>query len=487
VVRKWLLPTLSEILARTEPTGIDLEVPNRHQVNPSTCPPIDLQSQQQAKHQWDTALLALTDLLLKVLPSNSSLDPATSDDAIEGLLITAPLPLFSDRALVSQLQTVTFTNTTANLQLPPSQTDRSDPIPFQPRSIPLLPTDPLTTEKFCLVFTNYFSLVLVLGEDRGVTRCQFSFNPEEIEIVWKSLRGRIVLTSPQQLQHLDSLVAQFAPISPDYRWVMAFSQHLLQHLPPQVEVETSDLPAPTAIVETTNPKSTVDLELLQALTHEIRTPLTTIRTMTRLILRQPDLPPRAIDRLKSIDRECTEQINRMELIFSAVELATTQPQTIDLTTMSLNSLLEQSLPLWQQQAERRNLDLAVDIPQTLPAVFSNPTILDRVLTGLVENFTRNLPSGSRIQVEVTPVGDRLKLQLQSQLETNDSVSTAPRLSIGQLLTFQPETGNLSLNINVTKNLFQILGGKLIVRQHPQQGEVLTIFLPLSMIGKNSGQ
>jgi len=177
----------------------------------------------------------------------------------------------------------------------------------------------------------------------------------------------------------------------------------------------------------------------------------------------------------------------MELIFSAVELATTQPsQAVDLTTMSISQLLEQSLPQWQQQAERRNLDLAVDIPHQLPAVVSNPTILDRVLTGLVENFTRNLPSGSRIQVEVTPVGDRLKLQLQSQQEADEHPHTTHKQghSIGQLLTFQPETGNLSLNMNVTKNLFQLLGGKLIVRQHPEQGEVLTIFLPLSMIAQS---
>jgi hypothetical protein len=51
-------------------------------------------------------------------------------------------------------------------------------------------------------------------------------------------------------------------------------------------------------------------------------------------------------------------------------------------------------------------------------------------------------------------------------------------SIGQLLMFHPETGRLSLNLAVTKNLFQALGGKLIVRQRPQQGEVMTVFLPL---------
>jgi hypothetical protein len=48
-----------------------------------------------------------------------------------------------------------------------------------------------------------------------------------------------------------------------------------------------------------------------------------------------------------------------------------------------------------------------------------------------------------------------------------------------LLMFQPETGNLSLNLDVTKNLFNALGGKFIVKQRPQNEEVVTIFLPLN--------
>ncbi len=49
--------------------------------------------------------------------------------------------------------------------------------------------------------------------------------------------------------------------------------------------------------------------------------------------------------------------------------------------------------------------------------------------------------------------------------------------------FQPETGCLTLNLNVTKHLFQALGGKLIVRQRPQAGEVMTIFLPLEVTNR----
>jgi signal transduction histidine kinase len=488
VVRKWLLPTLSEILAKAEPTGIELLVPELDARPPSIATEAEQEDRQaeqiKAQSQWHSAIAAVEALILQALPSPMGLSDLSEETVIEGLLMTAPLPLFSHPAIVTQLQTTTFTTHHTNRQLPPCQSSSHQDYLQQSHHFPidLLSTDPLADERFCLVLTSHFSLVVVLGEDNGSPRCQFSFDPDDLNMAWQSLRGRVMLTAPQHLSYLDELVAKFSPIEPHYRWVMAFSQYLLQNQPVAILAPT----APTAIPATPEipAKLAADVELLQALTHEIRTPLTTIRTMTRLLLRQPDLSPRVLKRLGAIDRECTEQINRMELIFSAVELATTQPsQAVDLTTMSITQLLEQSLPNWQQQAERRNLDLAVDIPRQLPAVVSNPTILDRVLTGLVENFTRNLPSGSRIQVEVTPVGDRLKLQLQSRQEDDEHNLTAQSKchSIGQLLTFQPETGNLSLNMNVTKNLFQLLGGKLIVRQHPQQGEVLTIFLPLSMI------
>jgi signal transduction histidine kinase len=485
VVRKWLLPTLSEVLAKAEATGIDLLVPEFNPPDPH--PATDRQELQlKAESQWHSAIASVEALLLNSLPSPIGVEDFSEETTIEGLLITAPLPLFSHPSIVSQLQTITFTTPHTNRQLLPCKSTGIDLESDQSHHFPieLLPTDPLADERFCLVLTTQFSLLVVLGEEAGHPRCQFSFDPDDLDLAWKSLRGRMMLTSPHHLSYLDELAAQFSPIEPDYRSVMAFSQYLLQHQPVVTQPNTAQTTQPAPEVQT---KLAADVELLQALTHEIRTPLTTIRTMTQLLLRQPDLSPRVLKRLGAIDRECTEQINRMELIFSAVEMATTQPsQSVDLTTMSISQLLEHSIPQWQQQAERRNLNLAVDIPNQLPAVVSNPTILDRVLTGLVENFTRNLPSGSQIQVEVTPVGDKLKLQLQSHQEADEEPHTAPnkRHSIGQLLTFQPETGNLSLNLNVNKNLFQLLGGKLIVRQTPQKGEVLTIFLPLSIIAQN---
>jgi hypothetical protein len=92
----------------------------------------------------------------------------------------------------------------------------------------------------------------------------------------------------------------------------------------------------------------------------------------------------------------------------------------------------------------------------------------------MEKFTGSLPMGGKICLEVTTAGNQIKLQFHTQ----SACPANPFKSLGHLLVFQPETGSLSLNLNVTKNLFQALGGKLIVRQRSQQEEIFTIFFPL---------
>jgi signal transduction histidine kinase len=232
------------------------------------------------------------------------------------------------------------------------------------------------------------------------------------------------------------------------------------------------------------------MELLQAIAHEVRTPLSTIRTLTRLLLKRKDLSPDVLKRLDIIDQECTEQIDRFNLIFRAAELetCTTRPPLTSLAPISLAQVFQQNISRWQQLAAQRGLTLDVLLPQKLPKVVTDPSMFDQVLTGLVDRITQTLAPGSHIQVRVELAGHQLKLQFDSQSAADASpVGNAavmghafvpPLKSLGQLLMFQPETGSLSLSLAVTKNLFQALGGKLIVKQRPQQGEVLTIYLPL---------
>ncbi|BBD66169.1 histidine kinase [Nostoc commune NIES-4072] len=476
-----MLPSLSEILAE-------------NQSSVAECSPA------KAERQWRVSLAATEHLLLNTLAS-------AWVDTSQGLVLAAPAPLFSQPKLTQRLQTVTFTAKPFNplalmpFQMPDAIASVNEEIAPHESVLSLLPADPLGAEQFCLVFTDKFSLVLVLATHKnGKKTFSFSFEPEVVQQAWRSLGARVMLANPDFFARLDTLVQKYSMVAPDCGIMIQFSQLLLQELTEAEETKESlvgtgdkedkeNNPCPMPNAQCPNP----DVELLQAFAHEVRTPLTTIRTMTRLLLKRRDLDASVINRLKIIDHECTEQIDRMELLFKAAELETTtsakSPKT-QLTPMSLDQVLQQSIPRWEQAAHRRSLTLNVVLPQQLPTVVSNPMILDQVLTGLIENFTRSLPAGSHIQVQVIPAGDQLKLQLSPQFGCKDSSkaaipATPPiRKALGQLLMFQPETGTISLNIAATKHLFQAIGGKLIVRQRPHYGEVLTIFLPLEVSNKH---
>lgn len=469
---KWYLPTLSELIEQSERLSISVT-------------PV-LQQQLQAERRWYGAIAALHVLLQEA-------------DTSAGVVLSGPVPVLEQAERLDRLSSWTFTLKPLGAAtwmpfLPPA--DCSCDIAATTSTLPLLPDDPLAAEQFCLVLTPTFSLVLTLGE--GITNTpafRFSFDPEVVWQAWRSLRSRLLLTQPTSVSRLDALVDKFTPVAPDYRLVSRFSHLLLTCLPDASEWESAVEPQ-TAWQQTVTPaaevlrESRADVELLQAIAHEVRTPLTTIRTLTRLLLKRQDLSPDVIKRLKLIDQECTKQIDRFGLIFRAVELEITPDKKplAPLGAISLAQVFQQNIAHWQQQASQRGLTLDVVLPQKLPMVVSDSAMLDQVLTGLIDRITQTQPPGSHIQLEATLAGHQLKLQFQSRSDTCHGKSkwTPTLKSIGQLLMFQPETGNLSLNLSVTKNLFQALGGKLIVRQRPQQGEVMTIFLPLETRRAESG-
>ncbi len=572
---KWLLPTISELLAvasaeidadldgisaRSWGVDLDRDAAKRPEGNRPTTADRGVKAQQQ----WYGAIAAFSRLLQQEVATIKSENHPLSnkkytDDlpglAVSSVLLCSALPGDISPEFFQHLSVWKFIPET---QLPPG--DRWQGSPEFANTVRVLTNDPLTDEQFCVWLTKRFSLVMGVGADsQGEPTFQFSFAPKVVELAVKTLRSRVTLTgSPEMESMLENYLTEFVPVTPDYKTVMLFSQLTLKLQPDfadfspngvgqrrkhykllsgtngsvvavshqqdrfsqKVQQKSQNVPSAdgkTTIKtvknhphhttskhilaklsapgdkatgdknlrnQTPNQSPSLDVELLQAIAHEVRTPLTTIRTLTRLLLKRRNLDADIIKRLESIDRECSDQIDRFSLIFRAVELETCEKtrSLLQLTSTSLADVFNHCIPRWQKQASRRNLNLEVILPPKMPPVVTDPTMLDQVLTGALENFISSVPGGSDVQVKVMLAGHQLKMQLHSEIKADQwdasSATTPPLKSIGQLLMFQPETGNISLNLSTTKNLFQALGAKLIVRKRAHQGQVLTIFLPL---------
>jgi len=222
-----------------------------------------------------------------------------------------------------------------------------------------------------------------------------------------------------------------------------------------------------------------EAKLLQAISHEVRTPLATIRTLISSTLRKYNMDESMRNRLIQIDNECNEQIDRFGLIFNAAELVNNEiSPSNQLARINLGEILYKLSPVWSKQLKRRGISLKIDIPSQLPEIFSDSEKLELMLRGLIDKNTRGLREGSTLILELRPAGQKLKLQLKVQklISGKKEVSNKENGSdISPVLNWNPQTGSLQLSQIATQKLLASLGGH--VTQRRDTG--LTVFFPIS--------
>ncbi|MBF2057677.1 MAG: HAMP domain-containing histidine kinase [Cyanobacterium sp. T60_A2020_053] len=432
-------------------------------------------AQIKAQQEWESAIASLQELLLSVIK------PSEQCTETQGFVLSSPHHVISKKELISALEIAVFSPLNFKNSMTTYHCQESSINGNKLSSaLTLTPEQHIAKDQFCLILTQYFSCLLVKNSNNNFN---FSFEPNIINQAWLLVQNKLVIKNHYSQKHLDSLYNQLTPSAPPYQLVSRFTNYLLQHLralslPVEKSIEKEEKPhrLQSISLKKTPLPPYPEIELLQALTHEVRTPLTSIKTITKLLQKKAKASPELAKYLEMIDQECTEQINRMDLIFRVAELEsnTSIKPTINLVPICLEEILNQGIPIWQKQAQRRNILLNFVIPQKLPHVLSDPAILKQMLGGLIEKFTRNIPSGGKFQVIVLPAGNQLKLQFLSESNLNHQQVKC----LGKLLSFQPETGGLYLNSDITKHIFNVLGGKLTIKQKGSKGEILTVFLPL---------
>jgi len=222
-----------------------------------------------------------------------------------------------------------------------------------------------------------------------------------------------------------------------------------------------------------------EAKLLSAISHEVRTPLATIRTLISSTLKKYNMDESMRNRLIQIDNECNEQIDRFGLIFNAAELVSNEvPSLNNLAKINLVEIFKKLSPLWNKQLNRRGISLKIDIPSQLPQILSDSEKLELMLRGLIDKNTRGLQEGSTLILELRPAGQKLKLQLKVQ-KLDSKNKAIPKIDngsdLGPVLNWNPQTGSLQLSQNATQKLLASLGGH--VTQRRDTG--LTVFFPIS--------
>ena len=430
-------------------------------------------SEAAVRRMWWAALDTLQSDIL--LPMNLT----------RGLWLSSPLPALYEPKLLKKFQgwvwapnnLLNLTNPSIAL-LPPSQSgsieSHNDSSDYE--RLTLLEED--GNDPLLIVITPEIQIALALEGKCHERKLLMRSDPETLSDLLTLLDNRLNNENVEEANNLRNALGEMGQLKTNDDLSKVFWPLLSQRLAdiaPSLNIQT--LPD-NLINDHKSTSKNNEISLLEALTHEIRTPLATIRTLIRSLLRKKDLPRVVEDRLNQIDIECTEQIDRFGLIFNAVELERSKPRETNLALTDLGKMLTMLFPVWSNQLERKGLKLILDITPDLPKVLSDSEGLELMLTGLIDRNSRGLQTGGELTLKLRPAGQRLKLQILTQLSTTTHFEISESCSneeIGPVLSWNPSTGNLQLSQAATQRLLKSLGGRLTNRRD----KGITIFFPIS--------
>ena len=330
-------------------------------------------------------------------------------------------------------------------------------------------------DPFLMIVTPTFQCILTISGEKDkkflIMRNDESSLKKVIELVDMKLKQDHL----EESKKFQNQLKNFGEFTINNHFASSFWPSLsikLAKLIPNITFQTSLKEQSTKTIQTSEAK------LLEAISHEVRTPLATIKTLIRSTLKKYTMDQTIRSRLIEIDNECTEQIDRFGLIFNAAELVNSESSpSQQLTGIDLGGILTKLSHNWINQLKRRGIILKLDIPDELPDVLSNSEKLELMLRGLIDKNTRGLKEGSILTLELRPAGQKLKLQLIVQTTYTDSKDNNKLggSDIGPVLNWNPQTGSLQLSQSATHKFLASLGGR--VTQRKDSG--LTVFFPIA--------
>tara|TARA_B100000700_G_scaffold251962_1_gene283244 strand:- start:2054 stop:3403 length:1350 start_codon:yes stop_codon:yes gene_type:complete len=430
-------------------------------------------NESSVRRMWWAALDTLQSDIL--LPMNLS----------RGLWLSSPLPALYEPKLLNQFrgwvwapkELVNLANPAMSM-LPPMQamSTETQKSSLSYERLNLLEED--GNDPLLIVITPEIQIALALEGQSDERQLLMRSDPETLSDLLTILDNRLNLENIEQANNLRKALGELGQLKTNDDLSQTFWPLLskrLASIAPSLNIQTlSD----NSFDNQKSSSKNSEISLLEALTHEIRTPLATIRTLIRSLLRKQDLPKLVENRLKQIDVECTEQIDRFGLIFNAVELERSKPEKTNLALTDLGKMLTLLSPVWSNQLERKGLKLVLDVTPDLPKVLSDSEGLELMLTGLIDRKTRGLQTGGDLTLKLRPAGQKLKLQILTNLSTINNQEVSENVSnedIGPVLSWNPSTGNLQLSQAATQRLLKSLGGRLTNRRDSG----ITIFFPIS--------
>jgi len=222
-------------------------------------------------------------------------------------------------------------------------------------------------------------------------------------------------------------------------------------------------------------------ELVANITHDLRTPLTSLHGyLETLLLKEGKLTPQEQRDYLIIAIKRSNQLGK--LVSALFELAKLDSPDVlvRFESFSLAELVQDIMQKFQLITEKKKIGLRTNFVENLPFVFADIALIERVFENLLENAVRHTPKSGSITISVVPKKARLMVQLS---DTGSGVrpKDIPHLfdrSYRQKRDRPKDAEGAGLGLLITKKILELHGSDIKVDSVVDVGTTFTFTLPV---------
>ena len=218
--------------------------------------------------------------------------------------------------------------------------------------------------------------------------------------------------------------------------------------------------------------------LLDSVTHDLRTPLTSIKVSVTSLLSQESLQEEARLELLTIIDEESDRLNH--LITQATEMARLDAREIRLDPKehSARDLVDAALFALQGALSDRQVEIR--LPDSMPKLWVDQDLMTKVLIHLIENAAKYSPAGSPIFISGAMEAGGAAISVADRgvgIDTMELDMIFDKFYRGQSQRHRVQGTGMGLAIS--KAIMEAHGGTIAATSQPGSGSVFTISLPLA--------
>jgi two-component system, NtrC family, sensor histidine kinase HydH len=208
---------------------------------------------------------------------------------------------------------------------------------------------------------------------------------------------------------------------------------------------------------------------LSAAAHDMKSPLTAIGGITRLVYKKLQGEDESRQKLAMVIKE----VDRLEALVGDM-LAFSRPLRLDLARSDLNALLQESLDILEPQTTEKHVILETDLSKRLPPVDLDALRIKQVLINLVVNALQASPGGEKVLIRTYREHDKVYLEI---VDNGPGVPEQDRVKIFSPF-FTTKREGTGLGLPITLKIISAHEGTLELLETSGKGATFRIALPL---------